>query len=122
LTNRPNKFGHDNAKVLKPVSPLTERRAMLTHIVFFKLNDRTPENAEKLREVLQSMIGQIPQIKHMEVGVNIVPSERAYDVALYQHFDALPDLQAYQAHPNHQDVLKYILSVTASRVSVDYES
>jgi hypothetical protein len=95
---------------------------MLTHVVFFKLNDRTPENAEKLREVLQSMAGQIPQIKHMEVGVNVVPSERAYDVALYQHFDSLHDLQAYQAHPNHQDVLKYILSVVASRVSVDYES
>jgi hypothetical protein len=95
---------------------------MLTHIVFFKLNDRTPENAEKLREALLSMAGHIPQIKHMEVGVNVVPSERAYDVALYQHFDSLRDLQEYQAHPNHQDVLKYILSVTASRVSVDYES
>jgi len=95
---------------------------MLTHIVFFKLNERTPENIQKLREVLLSMAGQIPQIKHMEVGVNVVPSERAYDVALYQHFDSLHDLQEYQAHPNHQDVLKYILSVTASRVSVDYES
>ena len=95
---------------------------MLTHIVFFKLADRTPENIEKLREVLLSMTGHIPQIKHMEVGVNVVPSDRAYDVALFQRFDSLHDLQAYQAHPNHQDVLKYILSVTASRVSVDYES
>ena len=95
---------------------------MLTHIVLIKLLDRTPENAEKLREVLLSMTGHIPQIKHMEVGVNIVPSERAYDVALYQHFDSLHDLQEYQAHPNHQEVLKYILAVAASRVSVDYES
>ena len=95
---------------------------MLTHIVFFKLNERTPENAEKLREVLLSMKGHIPQIKHMEVGVNIVSSERAFDVALYQHFDSLHDLQEYQAHPNHQDVLKYILSVAATRASVDYES
>jgi hypothetical protein len=95
---------------------------MLTHIVFLKLTDRTPENIEKLRQVLLSMSGKIPQIKHMEVGVNVVPSERAYDVALFQRFDSLHDLQEYQAHPNHQDVLKYILSVTASRVSVDYES
>lgn len=95
---------------------------MLTHIVFFKLNDRTPENAAKLRESLLSLAGHIPQIKHMEVGVNVVPSERAYDVALVQRFDSLHALQEYQAHPNHQDVLKYILSVTASRVSVDYES
>jgi hypothetical protein len=95
---------------------------MLTHIVFFKLTDRTPENIEKLREVLLGMTGHIPQIKHMEVGVNVLPSERAYDVALFQRFDSRHDLQAYQAHPNHQDVLKYILGVTASRVSVDYES
>ena len=68
------------------------------------------------------MAGHIPQIKHMEVGLNVVSSERAYDVALFQRFDSLHDLQEYQAHPNHQDVLKYVLSVTASRVSVDYES
>jgi hypothetical protein len=95
---------------------------MLTHVVFFKLNDRTPENAQALRDALLSMAGKIPQIKHMEAGVNVVPSERAYDVALFQRFESLHDLQEYQAHPNHQDVLKYILAVTASRVSVDYES
>ena len=95
---------------------------MLTHAVFFKLNERTPENAQKLRKVLLSMTGKIPQIKHMEVGVNIVPSERAYDLALFQRFDSLLDLQEYQAHPDHQEVLKYILAVSASRVSVDYES
>ena len=95
---------------------------MLTHVVFFKLIDRTPENAQKLREALLSMTGKIPQVRHMEVGVNVMPSERAYDVALFQRFDSLADLQTYQAHPEHQEVLKYILAVTASRVSVDYEN
>ncbi len=95
---------------------------MLTHVVFFKLHDRTPENAQKLCDVLLSMTGKIPQIKHMEAGVNVVPSERAYDVVLFQRFNSLHDMQEYQAHPNHQEVLKYILAVAASRVSVDYES
>ena len=95
---------------------------MLTHVVFFKLQERTPENAQTLREALLSMAGKIPQIKHMEAGVNVVPSERAFDVVLFQRFDSRADLQAYQAHPDHQEVLKYILAVTASRVSVDYES
>jgi hypothetical protein len=94
---------------------------MLTHVVLFKLNERTPENAQKLRDALLSMTGKIPQIKHMEAGVNVVPSERAYDVVLFQRFESLHDLQEYQAHPNHQDVLKHILAVTASRVSADYE-
>ncbi|CAG0937528.1 hypothetical protein TFLX_06464 [Thermoflexales bacterium] len=95
---------------------------MFTHVVFFKLADRTPESIQKLRDALQGLHGQIPQIKHLEVGVNVVPSERAYDVALFERFDSLSDLQAYQAHPAHQEVLKYVLAVTASRVSVDYES
>ena len=95
---------------------------MLTHVVFFKLDDRTPEGAQKLREVLLSMVGKIPQIKHIEAGVNVVPSERAFDVVLFQRFDSLADLQAYQAHPEHQNVLKYILAVAAVRASVDYES
>ena len=95
---------------------------MLTHVVFFKLNDRTPENAQKLCEALLSMTGKIPQIRHMEAGVNVVPSERAFDVALFQRFDSIADMQIYQAHPDHQEVLKYILAVTASRASVDYES
>lgn len=95
---------------------------MLTHVVFFKLADRTPENIQKLHDTLLGLNGKIPQIKHLEVGVNIVPSERAYDVALFERFDSLAELHAYQAHPDHQEVLKYILAVTASRVSVDYES
>lgn len=94
---------------------------MLTHVVLFKLTERTPESAQKLREALLSMTDKIPQIRHMEVGVNVVPSERAFDVVLFQRFDSLHDLQEYQAHPHHQDVLKYILAVTASRASVDYE-
>lgn len=93
---------------------------MFTHVVFFKLNERTPENAQKLREALLSMAGKIPQIKHMEVGVNVVPSERAFDVVLFQHFDSLEEMQVYQAHPDHQEVLKTIRSVTASSASVDY--
>jgi hypothetical protein len=95
---------------------------MLTHVVFFKLNDRTPENAQKLREALLGLTGKIPQIKHMEVGVNVIPSERAFDVVLFQRFTSLADLQTYQTHPEHQEVLKYLLAVTTSRASVDYES
>ena len=93
---------------------------MLTHVVFFKLQERTPENAQKLREVLLSLAGKIPQIKHMEVGVNVVPSERAFDVVLFQRFDSLEEMQAYQVHPDHREVQKYIRSVMASSASVDY--
>lgn len=94
---------------------------MFTHVVLLKLNDQTPENIQKLRDTLLSLKDQIPQIKHLEVGVNVLPSERAYDVALFERFDSLQDYRTYQAHSVYQEVLKYVLAV-ASRVSVDYES
>jgi hypothetical protein len=95
---------------------------MLTHVVMFKLIDRTVENARQLHDRLLTLPNQIPQIKHMEVGVNILPSDRAYDVVLFQRFDSLADMQAYQAHPAHVEVLAYIKSVIAGSVAVDYAS
>ncbi len=68
------------------------------------------------------MSGKIPQLRHLEVGVDVLRSERSYDLALVTKFDSLEDLQAYQAHPVHVDVTKYIASVIESAVAVDYES
>jgi hypothetical protein len=94
---------------------------MLTHIVLFKLADPTSNNMEALQEKLMSLNGKVPQLRHIEVGLNVVPSDRAYDVALYTKFDSLEDMDAYQVHPYHQEVVAYVRSVVAGSVSVDYE-
>jgi hypothetical protein len=94
---------------------------MLTHIVLFKLADPTSNNMEALQEKLVSLNGKVPQLRHIEVGLNVVPSDRAYDVALYTKFDSLEDMDAYQVHPYHQEVVAYVRSVVAGSVSVDYE-
>ncbi len=94
---------------------------MLTHIVFFKLHDRSLENKQKFRDALESMRGKIPQIRAMEVGVNVVESARAYDVALYQKFDSLDTMQEYQTHPIHQTLLPYLRESSESIVAVDYK-
>ena len=102
---------------------LKERRiAVLNHIVLFKLRDPSPENNEKARKVLDGMAGKIPQLRHLEVGVNIVHSERSYDLALVARFDSVDDLQAYQNHPVHVEVVKYIQEVRQAAVVVDYEA
>ncbi len=48
--------------------------------------------------------------------------ERSYDLALTAKFDSLEDLQAYNDHPVHQEVLKYIAQVKDVSIAVDYES
>lgn len=95
---------------------------MITHIVFFKLKDQTSAKAKEARNVLLAMDGKIPQLRHLEVGIDVVRSERSYDLALITKFDSLEDLAAYQAHPVHQDVVQYIRSAAESSVTVDYEA
>ena len=95
---------------------------MITHIVFFKLKDRKPPSVEKARDVLLGLKGRIPQLRHLEVGTDVLHSERSYDIALVTKFDSLEDLETYQKHPVHVEVAKYMNSVRESAVAVDYDS
>lgn len=93
----------------------------LTHAVLFKLKDRSPEAVEKTAEVLRSMAGKIAPLQAIEVGVNVIPSARAYDIALITRFASLADMALYQAHPIHQGVLAHMREVMEASVAVDFE-
>ncbi|AJE02449.1 Dabb family protein [Geobacter pickeringii] len=96
---------------------------MITHIVFFKLADPTAANIETTREKLESMRGKIDELRQLEVGVDVIRSERSYDLALVTRFDSMEALQAYQVHPYHAgEVIPHMKSVCSSVVAVDYAS
>jgi hypothetical protein len=95
---------------------------LITHIVFFKLKDRSPESIEQARAVLAAMEGNVPMLRDLEVGVDVLKTERSYDIALVTRFDSLADLDAYQKHPYHVEVANYMAGVRDSAVAVDYES
>ena len=96
---------------------------MISHIVLFKLTDPTVENLTATRNKLLSMDGKIDLLRHLEVGVDVVRSERSYDIALTTRFDSLEDLQAYQIHPYHAgEVIPHMKAVCSAIVAVDYES
>lgn len=96
---------------------------MLTHIVLFKLTDPTPENLAATRNKLLSMDGKIDLLRHLEAGIDVIRSERSYDIALTTRFDTVEDLQAYQVHPYHAgEVIPHMKAVCSSIVAVDYES
>ncbi len=95
---------------------------MITHIVLFKLAEPTKENIEATKNKLLSMAGKIDMLRHIEVGVDLIRSERSYDIALTTRFNSLKDLQAYQVHPYHADeVVPHMKAVCSSIVAVDYE-
>jgi hypothetical protein len=91
-------------------------------VVLFRLKDRSRKNIEKTREVLASLKDKIDFIRSLEVGVDVIRSERSYDIALVSKFDSLADLDAYRVHPEHVNVVDYIAQVKESSIAVDYES
>ena len=96
---------------------------MITHIVLFRLKESTPEGIEKAKQLLLSMDGKVEQLRHLEVGIDLIHSERSAGIALYTKFDSLNDLQAYQVHPYHaNEVAAYMKSVCSAVMTADYES
>lgn len=94
---------------------------MLVHIVLFKIKDNNQENIQKVKELLSDMDGKIPFLRQLEVGTDVLHSERSYDVALYTRFDSMEDMQKYQVHPVHKKVQEFIATVREAAVSLDYE-
>lgn len=95
---------------------------MITHIVLFKLKDSSSENIDAAVQVLRNMEGKIDELRHLEVGTDVLHSERSYDISLLTKFDSMEALQAYQVHPVHKLVIEHMSSVREASVSVDYES
>jgi len=94
---------------------------MFTHIVFFKLNEPTEENKQKAKDILMGMDGNIPQLRFVEVGIDVIHSERSFDLALITKFDSIEAMNEYQVHPYHvNEVLKYIKPMMKESAAVDY--
>ena len=94
---------------------------MLKHIVCFKLKDNRIENCEKARDVLLSMKGNVEMLKDITVGIDILHSERSYDLILEVVLEDEAALEAYQQHPYHvQVVKKHMRAVRETSVAVDY--
>lgn len=109
-------------------NPETVRRkeiSMIKHIVLWKLKEVSEcgdrlQNARKMKQDLEALKAVIPQIRHIEVGLNSIPSDASYDVALYSEFESEKDLDIYQKHPEHLKVAEFVGKVRERRVVVDY--
>ncbi|MBU3113374.1 Dabb family protein [Clostridium lacusfryxellense] len=94
---------------------------MFTHIIFFKLKNKN--QTIEARNLLLSMEGKISELKEIEVGIDVVHSERSYDLALITRFETFEDMNTYAVHEYHvNEVIKYLKPMLESSKSVDYES
>lgn len=93
---------------------------MFTHLVFFKLKEPSAAQVDALVEKLRSLEGRVPQIEAIEVGADVIRSERSYDVGLITRFADRAAMEAYQIHPYHQEVLAYVRGVVSDVKAVDF--
>lgn len=94
---------------------------MIKHIVMWKFREGEQENMLLFRDRLLSLRGKIPEIRSMEVGININSSDRSFDAVLVSEFDSLEALRAYSENPLHVEVSKFCKSIRTASHSVDYE-
>ena len=96
---------------------------MIKHVVCFKLKEPTEENCLKAKELLLGMQGKVEMLRSIEVGVDFLHSDRSYDLILITAFDSREDLDAYQKHPYHVEVVKkHMHQVRLTSVAVDWEA
>jgi hypothetical protein len=99
---------------------------MIRHLVMWRVKesamgmDKAALVAEMKRR-LEALPAQIPQIRFFQVGVNVVPSERACDLALVSDFESLEALQAYAKHPKHLEVVDFVLQAVSEGRAVDFQ-
>ncbi|MBE0492515.1 MAG: Dabb family protein [Sulfurospirillum sp.] len=94
---------------------------MVKHIVFFKFEDNSAEHKQLVHDKIMFLKDKITVLKHLEVGINFSPEERAFDLALISDFASKEDLASYAIHPLHVELVTYLKSVNTITKVVDYE-
>ena len=82
---------------------------MFTHIVLCKAKEPTNENLKFLENTFLSMNGKIKELKQLEVGVDVIRSDRSYDVAIITRFDSKEDYLAYDVNEFHVEKVKKVI-------------
>lgn len=97
----------------------------LRHVVTWRMAAEDPaeraEHAEGVAARLQGLVGVVPSIRALSVGVNALEIDGNWDVTLVADFDDAAGLDAYQVHPAHQEVVAYVRAVVGGRSAVDFE-
>ncbi len=96
----------------------------IRHVVTWKLaSDDAQERRTQADEVarrLNALEGVVPELLSITAGANMAYPDANWDVTLVADFASIDDLERYQVHPAHEEVVSYVRSVVAARVAVDF--
>ena len=79
------------------------------------------EIAEDVKEKYESLMGLVPGLENIEVGINRNESATAYDAMMIADFESWEALAAYKADTMRDSVIKYVETLADVRARVEYE-
>lgn len=95
---------------------------MVVHIVTFKFKEENKKaNIIQAKQMLENLMGSVPTLRSMDVGINFSQEERAMDLSIITAFESKEGLDAYAIHPEHLKVVEFIKGVVEYSKVVDYE-
>lgn len=98
---------------------------MVRYCVMWKFkssDDKTSkEIAEDVKEKYESLIGLVPGLLNIEIGINRNDGATSYDAVMLADFDNWETLAAYKADALRDNVIKYVKTVAEVRAKVEYE-
>jgi hypothetical protein len=91
---------------------------MLRHVAMFRFKeDSTDEQKHAARGRLASLMGQVPSLRAMTVGLDIRRNPNNWDMVLVADFDDKAGLEAYFANPIMKAASDYVASVTQKEIT-----
>jgi len=94
---------------------------MIVHIVMFQFKEENKKpNIIQVKQMLENLMGAVPTLKSMDVGLNFSQEERAMDMSIITTFESKQGLDAYAVHPEHLKVVDFIKTVVEYSKVVDY--
>ena len=93
---------------------------MIRHVIMWKFKYGEQENMQKFLNGLKALDGVIPEILHMEVGVNCLDGNN-YDACLIADFEDFAALERYKNDPRHVAVASICKAIRTSRCAIDIE-
>jgi len=95
---------------------------MIVHIVMFKFKEENRKaNIIQAKQMLENLMGAVPSLRSIDVGINFAEEDRAMDLSIITSFESKESLDAYAVHPEHLKVVDFIKQVVEYSKVVDYE-
>ena len=92
---------------------------MIRHLVLFKTKENAP--LEEFKKRIEDLKNHIPEIKHIEVGIDIRFDQNPSDFSVFTEVENIADLEIYAKHPKHLEVIEFLKPYITERRVVDYK-